>query len=86
MFLRPVESASAPCPRSNFVRSQYKHVKALNPSTPILVREHPGEEARLIATYGFGVERRVVVDGMDETGVESELKKLVAAGQYMKKA
>jgi|TARA_B110000208_G_C11642256_1_gene384923 NADH dehydrogenase (ubiquinone) 1 alpha subcomplex subunit 2 len=71
---------------SNFVRSQYKHVKALNPSTPILVREHPGEEARLIATYGFGVERRVVVDGMDETGVESELKKLVAAGQYMKKA
>jgi|TARA_B100000780_G_C20655744_1_gene261131 NADH dehydrogenase (ubiquinone) 1 alpha subcomplex subunit 2 len=58
----------------------------LNPSTPILIREHPGEEARLIASYGFGVERRVVVDNMDEAGVEKELKKLVAAGDYMKKA
>ena len=69
----------------NFVRSQYKHVKACNPSTSILIREHPGEEARLIATYGYGVERRVVVDGMDESGVEQELKKLVTAGEFMKK-
>jgi len=60
-------------------------VKALNPSTPILIREHPGEEARLIATYGYGVERRVVVDGMDESSVEKELEKLVLAGDYMKK-
>ena len=60
-------------------------MKALNPSTPILIREHPGEEARLIATYGYGVERRVVVDGMDESSVEKELEKLVLAGDYMKK-
>ena len=73
------------CGCSNFVRSQYTHVKALNPSTPILIREHPGEEARLIATYGYGVERRVVVDGMDESSVEKELEKLVLAGDYMKK-
>lgn len=74
-----------PIVNRNFVRSQYKHVKALNPSTPILIREHPGEEARLIATYGYGVERKVIVDGMDETGVERELKNLVAAGDMMKR-
>ena len=74
-----------PCFRREFVRSQYKHVKALNPSTPILIREHPGEEARIIATYGYGVERKVVVDGMDQSQIEREVQNLVAAGEMMKK-
>ena len=73
------------CFRREFVRSQYKHVKALNPSTPILIREHPGEEARIIATYGYGVERKVVVDGMDQSQIEREVQNLVAAGEMMKK-
>lgn len=60
-------------------------MKALNPSTPILIREHPGEEARIIATYGYGVERKVVVDGMDQSQIEREVQNLVAAGEMMKK-
>lgn len=68
-----------------FVQNQYAHLKSINPDTPILVREHTGEKARIMATYDFGVERNEDVDGFDETGVEQAVKSLVEGGILMKK-
>ncbi|KXS18875.1 NADH:ubiquinone oxidoreductase 11 kDa subunit [Gonapodya prolifera JEL478] len=64
----------------NFILNNYPALKSANPELPILVREAQGVEARLFARYGFGVEKKVVVEGLPESEIEVKLKELVDAG------
>ena len=64
------------------MRKEGIHLRSINPSTPILIREFPNEEARLVATYKNGRERTAVVNDMDTASVVQELQRLVAAGNH----
>eukprot|EP00884_Botryococcus_braunii_P022979 jgi/Botrbrau1/9365/Bobra.354_2s0020.1 len=67
----------------DFVLGSYQELKKANPNFPILVREATGTQARLIARYDFGVEKLIVVDGLDKAAISKKLEQLVAEGEKM---
>jgi len=79
-----------PRPRSNPTQPSNKqrvraHLlpghQAANPLLPILVREAPGAEARLVARFAKGAERSVSVQGAASAAdVERALQELAASG------
>jgi len=60
-----------------FVVSQYPELKKHNPDLPILVRESDGTPARAFARFERGVERNVMLDGLDEKSVATKLTELI---------
>lgn len=65
---------------SDFVLSAYPEIKRANPLLPILVREAPGAEARLVARFARGAERSVSVQGKSAADVERALQDLAGQG------
>jgi NADH dehydrogenase (ubiquinone) 1 alpha subcomplex subunit 2 len=65
---------------SDFVLNAYPEIKRANPLLPILVREAPGAEARLVARFARGAERSVSVQGKSAADVERALQDLAAQG------
>jgi hypothetical protein len=66
---------------SDFVLTSYPEIKRANPLLPILVREAPGAEARLVARFApRGAERSVSVQGKSAADVERALQELAAKG------
>ncbi|TPX36629.1 hypothetical protein SmJEL517_g01136 [Synchytrium microbalum] len=60
----------------DFVTNKYLKLKSANPSLPILIREVTGIQARVFGRYAMGVERKVVLDGLTESQVESKIQEL----------
>ncbi|XP_031474409.1 NADH dehydrogenase [ubiquinone] 1 alpha subcomplex subunit 2 [Nymphaea colorata] len=66
-----------------FVLRNYKDLKTLNPTFPILIRECSGAEPQLWARYDMGVERLVRLKGLTEPQIVKKLEELVKAGEPM---
>lgn len=61
--------------------TSYPEIKRANPLLPILVREAPGAEARLVARFEKGAERSVSLQGAASAAdVERALQELAAKG------
>mmetsp|Transcript_24437 Transcript_24437/g.60634 ORF Transcript_24437/g.60634 Transcript_24437/m.60634 type:complete len:93 (+) Transcript_24437:26-304(+) len=60
-----------------FWANKYHEVKSANLKLPILIREFEGTAAKLTATYEFGKEKSVAVDGMGESEFGDALAKLM---------
>mmetsp|Transcript_22892 Transcript_22892/g.68039 ORF Transcript_22892/g.68039 Transcript_22892/m.68039 type:complete len:101 (-) Transcript_22892:120-422(-) len=69
-----------------FLLSNYAEIKKANPGFPLLVRECAGTEAKLIARYGFGVEKAVSVQGDSSSAIATKLQDLVKQGEGMPKS
>mmetsp|Transcript_5880 Transcript_5880/g.9557 ORF Transcript_5880/g.9557 Transcript_5880/m.9557 type:complete len:112 (+) Transcript_5880:29-364(+) len=67
----------------DFMYNNYVDLKKLNPNFPILVRDGPGAEARLIARYDFGKEVQVSVGGLNEQDILLKLRDLVKDGESL---
>mmetsp|Transcript_32559 Transcript_32559/g.45172 ORF Transcript_32559/g.45172 Transcript_32559/m.45172 type:complete len:95 (-) Transcript_32559:187-471(-) len=62
-----------------FVVKNYKTMKGLNATLPILVRECSGVEAKAYARYEKGVEKNIPLSGLDENAIAAAISKLVQA-------
>mmetsp|Transcript_24309 Transcript_24309/g.53055 ORF Transcript_24309/g.53055 Transcript_24309/m.53055 type:complete len:94 (+) Transcript_24309:81-362(+) len=58
----------------DFVIKNYKSLKAVNPSLPILVRECEGVSPKLWVRFDMGVEKSQCLKGMDEKAIMSTLE------------
>eukprot|EP01018_Ginkgo_biloba_P017527 Gb_23912 [translate_table: standard] len=67
-------------PTREFIISNYKDLKTLNPTFPILIRECSGIQPRLWARYQYGVEKSVPLDGLTEAQITKKVEELVKAG------
>merc|ERR1711985_116544 len=61
----------------DFVQTNYKDLKTVNPTFPFLVRECEGIEAKIWARYELGVEKSISVEGLDVANVEKSVQQLV---------
>ncbi|KAI9335751.1 thioredoxin-like protein, partial [Obelidium mucronatum] len=61
----------------DFVLNQYAVLKAANPSVPILVREAQNVEARVFGRYANGVERKIILENLDESSVANKIQQIV---------
>uniref|UniRef100_A0A0D6R4M3 Ribosomal protein/NADH dehydrogenase domain-containing protein n=1 Tax=Araucaria cunninghamii TaxID=56994 RepID=A0A0D6R4M3_ARACU len=64
----------------DFIRSNYKDLKTLNPKFPILIRECSGIEPRIWARYQYGIEKSVALDGLTEGQITKKVEELVKDG------
>ncbi|GLJ44538.1 hypothetical protein SUGI_0935220 [Cryptomeria japonica] len=64
----------------DFIRSNYKDLKTLNPRFPILIRECSGTEPRIWARYEYGEEKSMALDGLTEGQITKKVEELVKAG------
>eukprot|EP00842_Homolaphlyctis_polyrhiza_P005938 jgi/Hompol1/6345/HPOL_000884-RA len=60
----------------DYIVKHYPLLKQANPSLPILIREAPNVEARAFARYAFGVERKVSLENLSESDIDTRLKAL----------
>ncbi|KAI8614111.1 NADH:ubiquinone oxidoreductase 11 kDa subunit [Chytriomyces sp. MP71] len=60
----------------DFVLNHYAAIKAANPSLPILVREATNVEARVFGRYAQGVERKIVLENLDEASVAKKIREI----------
>mmetsp|Transcript_40974 Transcript_40974/g.68612 ORF Transcript_40974/g.68612 Transcript_40974/m.68612 type:complete len:94 (-) Transcript_40974:281-562(-) len=60
----------------DFVIKNYKNLKAVNPSLPILVRECEGVQPKLWVRYDKGVEESVSLAGLDEKAIITTMEKM----------
>jgi len=67
------------------VKENYSNVKQLNPTLPILIRESSGQSPRLVARYGFGVEKSAGVAGLDAKAIGAKMQELVEYGRTLPK-
>eukprot|EP00252_Welwitschia_mirabilis_P020380 TRINITY_DN4994_c0_g1_i1.p1 TRINITY_DN4994_c0_g1~~TRINITY_DN4994_c0_g1_i1.p1 ORF type:complete len:101 (-),score=12.37 TRINITY_DN4994_c0_g1_i1:420-722(-) len=77
------QTSPASAPLRNFISLNYKDLKTLNPTFPILIRECSGVEPRIWARYNYGVERSVALDGLTEDQITQKLEELVKIGINM---
>ncbi|KAL7754460.1 hypothetical protein RI367_000441 [Sorochytrium milnesiophthora] len=63
----------------NYITRVYPALKSANPELPILIREASGCEPRVFARYDYGVERKVLLNGLEEASIDSKLKELVSS-------
>jgi len=63
----------------DFWAKNYASIKAANGKLPILLRESSGSAAKLTATYEFGVEKTVSVEGMSADAFGKELSTLMSS-------
>ncbi|KAJ3026879.1 UNVERIFIED_CONTAM: hypothetical protein HDU68_004892 [Siphonaria sp. JEL0065] len=61
----------------SFILNQYAAIKAANPSVPILVREAQNVEARVFGRYANGVERKIILENLDESSVSNKIQQIV---------
>lgn len=80
------------CPQSKasngarqFFETEYRELKMLNPSLPIMIRYGDQVEAQVLGQYGRGVERVLSIEGMSPTEIEEQVKDL-SMGQAAKEA
>ncbi|KAL5214130.1 hypothetical protein ABZP36_003282 [Zizania latifolia] len=78
------QSSPASAPAREFVKKNYGHIKARNPSLPVLIRECSGVKPQLWARYDMGVERCVLLDGLTEAQIDGKLEELAKAGESLK--
>jgi len=64
-------SSSSSSGLRSFVKNNYTAMKTANPRLPLLVRECKGIEPRVVARYGFGIEKSSNVGSFDETAILS---------------
>ncbi|KAJ3223933.1 hypothetical protein HDU81_008826 [Chytriomyces hyalinus] len=60
----------------DFVVTQYSALKQANPSLPILVREAQNVQARVFGRYANGVERKIILENLDESAVAGKIRAL----------
>ncbi|ORX98995.1 NADH dehydrogenase, alpha subcomplex, subunit 2, partial [Basidiobolus meristosporus CBS 931.73] len=60
-----------------YVAKNYASLKESNPKVPILIREAAGVDARIFARYGFGQEKKVVLNNLKPQEIEKALETLV---------
>ncbi|XP_058102628.1 NADH dehydrogenase [ubiquinone] 1 alpha subcomplex subunit 2 [Magnolia sinica] len=78
------QSSPASSLTREFVNTNYKDLKTLNPKLPILIRECRGIEPQLWARYDMGVERCVRLDGLTQAQISKKLEELVKIGAALK--
>ncbi|KAJ3283484.1 hypothetical protein BCR33DRAFT_850008 [Rhizoclosmatium globosum] len=61
----------------DFVLNQFAQIKSANPTIPILVREAQNVEARVFGRYANGVERKIVLESLDESSVAEKIRQIV---------
>ncbi|KAI3631941.1 hypothetical protein MIR68_009777 [Amoeboaphelidium protococcarum] len=65
-----------------FIMKNYVPMKkAVGPQFPILVREASGSEARAIARYDYGVEKKISLDNLKSSEIQDKLKQLIQQQQ-----
>ncbi|KAJ3210982.1 hypothetical protein HDU82_006990 [Entophlyctis luteolus] len=69
-------STADPVTARDFVLNSYAALKQANPTLPILVREAQNVEARVFGRYAAGVERKIILENLDEAAVASRIKQL----------
>jgi len=60
-----------------FWAKNYASIKAANTKLPILIRESSGAPASLTATYEFGAEKSVDLEGLSAADVGTSLQQLM---------
>jgi len=70
----------------NWIGNNYWELSTLNPRFPLLVRDYNGIKASLIATYDWGVERRMDVENWTEEEITAKVKEFVDLGNVMEKS
>ncbi|XP_077212363.1 NADH dehydrogenase [ubiquinone] 1 alpha subcomplex subunit 2-like [Tasmannia lanceolata] len=78
------QTSPASAPTREYVHRNYKELKTMNPTFPILIRECSGVEPQLWARYDTCVERYVRLDGLNEAQINKKLEELVKVGQPLK--
>jgi len=73
-------------PVREFFRSNYSEIKKLNPAFPLLLREGTGAEPYLLATYEYGVEHRLSLNGLSPDDITDEVEKVVEKGSSLAKS
>ena len=68
------------CARSEFFAKNYASLKAANAKLPILLRESSGSAAKVTASYEFGIEKSVDVEGLAAADVGSQVSSLMKGG------
>ena len=61
----------------DFFAKNYASIKAANAKLPILLRENQGSAAKVTATYEFGVEKSVDLEGLAASDVGSHVQALM---------
>lgn len=62
----------------DFISNNYSSVKQAGPRFPFIVRECENAIPLIIARYDFGVEKKVVAEGLSEVEVTKAVEELVA--------
>ncbi|XP_077250125.1 NADH-ubiquinone oxidoreductase B8 subunit [Tasmannia lanceolata] len=78
------QTSPASAQTREYVHRNYKELKTMNPTFPILIRECSGVEPQLWARYDMGAERYVRLDGLTEAQISKKLEELVKAGATVK--
>ncbi|CAM9347266.1 unnamed protein product [Pylaiella littoralis] len=73
-------------PVRDFFRTNYSELKTLNPAFPILLREGTGAHPYLLATYDYGVEHRLPLNGLSQEEIAKEVEKAVEKGASLAKS
>ncbi|EFJ28496.1 hypothetical protein SELMODRAFT_89750 [Selaginella moellendorffii] len=61
----------------DYILKNYKQLKTLNPTLPILLRECSGIQPRLWIRYPYGVEQSATLDGLSVEQIDAKLEELV---------
>ena len=69
-----------------FVSKNYLDIKSQNPSLPFIVRECTGAQPNVMARFDFGVERRIYLNDLTETEVDSVVAELVSGAEEVNAA
>lgn len=69
----------------DFVRAEFAALKGATPALPVLVRESPGAEPRVVVRFDYGAEVAAPASGQKSADVASVLRSVLKEGDSLPK-